>query len=386
MHKPKELRHEWTMTHAFYTAMGGFAIDASDEQIYFLADKKYTRFMLTPEGVMWLANWRPELIPNIPKSEIQDKSKASGLAKMLVCVQATWFCVQCVVRLGQKLNISLLELNTFVHALCTLITYALWWSKPLDIFEPTLLTGQHMKETAALLLVLSARSKGFAYATQTGKHLYHTYNLPLEAFDAESTALKRPLPDSGSLDGFQTHRKSRTIGFNSVEHSSQITLASTEWLCLKIATENVRPAPTELPDRAPLQHRAYNLMEIFDDLSTLYVSILTGLFYGGLHLTAWNAPFPTHTQMLLWRLSGLTLVASGFIYIGISVTFVYFEEKDSFTAEIINFLSTLLFGLFLLFYVFCRFYIVVESFITVAYLPDSVFHVPAWSRYFPHIG
>ncbi|KAK3389829.1 hypothetical protein B0H63DRAFT_507320 [Podospora didyma] len=34
-----------------------------------------------------------------------------------------------------ELGISLLELNTFGHAVCTLVIYALWWHKPLDIEE-----------------------------------------------------------------------------------------------------------------------------------------------------------------------------------------------------------------------------------------------------------
>ena len=67
----------------------------------------------------------------ISKQDIEDKSKADGLAKTLVCVQALWFCVQCVSRIAQKLPITLLELNTFAHSLCALSVYILWWHKPL---------------------------------------------------------------------------------------------------------------------------------------------------------------------------------------------------------------------------------------------------------------
>ena len=54
----------------------------------------------------------------------------------LTSTTATWFCVQCLTRFAQGLAISLLELNTFGHAVCTLFIYFMWWNKPLDIQEP----------------------------------------------------------------------------------------------------------------------------------------------------------------------------------------------------------------------------------------------------------
>jgi hypothetical protein len=69
-----------------------------------------------------------------------DKSKSGGLGKFLTCWQATYFCAQCVFRLSRQLPISLLDLNVFAHALCALILFWLWWDKPQDVQEPTLIT------------------------------------------------------------------------------------------------------------------------------------------------------------------------------------------------------------------------------------------------------
>ena len=68
---------------------------------------------------------------------------------------ATWFCVQCLTRLAQGLPISLLELNTFGHALCALLIYSMWWRKPLDVAEPELIPvqGKDMEEIVAALWV-----------------------------------------------------------------------------------------------------------------------------------------------------------------------------------------------------------------------------------------
>lgn len=87
------------------------------------------------------------LLELLDKSErdISDKSKASGLAKALVCLQAFWFCLQCLTRLAQSLPVTLLELNTFAHAICALLVYVLWWDKPLDVEQPTYIPIQGTK-------------------------------------------------------------------------------------------------------------------------------------------------------------------------------------------------------------------------------------------------
>ena len=39
-----------------------------------------------------------EVLPDLSEEEIQSKSKANGLAKSLVCIQALWFIAQCITR------------------------------------------------------------------------------------------------------------------------------------------------------------------------------------------------------------------------------------------------------------------------------------------------
>ncbi|KAL8980024.1 MAG: hypothetical protein Q9205_004780 [Flavoplaca limonia] len=80
-----------------------------------------------------------EVIPFVSEEEIWDKSKANALAKTTVCIQATWFCAQCIARIAQQMPTSLLELHTVAHAVCALLVYILWWSKPLDVQEPTVI-------------------------------------------------------------------------------------------------------------------------------------------------------------------------------------------------------------------------------------------------------
>lgn len=93
------------MTHGFYVAMGGIVIQMPDDNenvndsekriLNFFPAKSLDRkarkvLTLTPEGVEFLitkAGNIAHLIPEIPEDHIKDKSKGSGFAKTLVCMQ-----------------------------------------------------------------------------------------------------------------------------------------------------------------------------------------------------------------------------------------------------------------------------------------------------------
>ncbi len=147
-------RPGWTLVHGFYAAMGGFAMDSSTSEQPFLPDNR-TRAALTPDGLRFLLQHEPDSLPDISEEQILDKSKADGVKKFLVCAQALWFCLQCISRLAQALPVSLLELNTFGHSLCTLLIYLLWWHKPLNIDEPTLIQHQKLQPLFAYMWMTS---------------------------------------------------------------------------------------------------------------------------------------------------------------------------------------------------------------------------------------
>ena len=105
-----EAKNEWTMAHVFYAYMGGFALDSSGTGNPILPSG-YDQIRLTLKGVVVALRLRPELLQDFPVDTILDKSKASPLAKAIVCFQAVWFCVQCLERLIQSTPISLLEVG-----------------------------------------------------------------------------------------------------------------------------------------------------------------------------------------------------------------------------------------------------------------------------------
>ncbi|KAK3353859.1 hypothetical protein B0T25DRAFT_454831 [Lasiosphaeria hispida] len=129
----KEGRRAWTLVHGFYAAMGGFAFQTPEA----LNDLglPHTRMALNFEALERLIDdlGHPAMFPDGQSSatanesdNILDKSKSDWLAKLFVCIQAFWFCTQCVSRISEGLPITLLELNTFGHSVCVLLIYVIW--------------------------------------------------------------------------------------------------------------------------------------------------------------------------------------------------------------------------------------------------------------------
>ncbi|KAF2004211.1 hypothetical protein P154DRAFT_379750, partial [Amniculicola lignicola CBS 123094] len=119
----------WSMEQAHFALSGGFAISSS-------AFSPHSTLTFTPSGVKFLA--KLGLLPRISHDSVVDKSKADWIAKVLVCVQASWFFVQCIARVSQKLPLTLLELHVLTHVVCAFGMYVLWWGKPYDVGTPVL--------------------------------------------------------------------------------------------------------------------------------------------------------------------------------------------------------------------------------------------------------
>lgn len=137
---------EWSITQCYFAVMGGLRIQTGES----IADSP--RLCLTAEGAR-LMSFLGQL-PPVPEDEIRDQSKADGLAKFLVVLQAGWFILQTLARVQQKLPVTLLEINTMGHVLCAFSLYALWWSKPLDIKKSTLIRHERWMDSYISLMYM----------------------------------------------------------------------------------------------------------------------------------------------------------------------------------------------------------------------------------------
>jgi len=146
--------------HAFYAIMGGFAFlsecddqtSAVDESLFTLPVQiRATYEVPSFHGILYIMKHFPHLITNVPEKTILGLAQSDSISKTLMYVQLGWFCVNCASRLFQHLPLSLLEVSTAAHALCTLLTFVVWSSKPLNIPEPIVLRGKEAWEVYALL-------------------------------------------------------------------------------------------------------------------------------------------------------------------------------------------------------------------------------------------
>ncbi|KAF8327810.1 uncharacterized protein EI90DRAFT_3067083 [Cantharellus anzutake] len=99
----------------------------------------------------------------------------------------------------------------------------------------------------------------------------------------------------------------------------------------------------------------------------------TGVIFGGIHCLAWSFPFPTHTEMILWRVSVISItVAPTFLLL-----IVWFASHN---------ISGSILALGPVVYTAARAILVVLTFTSLRSPPPSLYQTPSWSSFFPHFG
>lgn len=140
------------MTQCYFAVMGGIVIETGD---YITNSPSLS---ITAEGVRLLSFL--DQLPHVQDSQVRDKSKADGLAKFLVVMQAGWMVIQCIARVHQDLPVTLLEINTIGHVICAFALYMLWWSKPLDIKDPYKIEREHGRDASIALMWMCSPISG----------------------------------------------------------------------------------------------------------------------------------------------------------------------------------------------------------------------------------
>ena len=84
---------------------------------------------------------------SIRRNEILDKSKESGLAKIVTTVQIIFFVLSLCARKARGLSISQLEILTLAFAVLAVATYIVLWDKPKDIQVPALICLDQLLDT-----------------------------------------------------------------------------------------------------------------------------------------------------------------------------------------------------------------------------------------------
>jgi hypothetical protein len=119
------------------------------------------------------------------------------------------------------------------------------------------------------------------------------------------------------------------------------------------------------------------------------------LAYGGVHFAATSFHFPTPTEQLLWTIASLFVmvgIPGGIVLyaVGICIPLDFFVPYSNPQLEGISLVVldlTIWIPLFVLAlaYSFARLFLIIESFISVRYLPIGVYVTIGWSNYIPHL-
>ncbi|KAK0471328.1 hypothetical protein IW261DRAFT_1512674 [Armillaria novae-zelandiae] len=256
-----------------------------------------------------------KMLAAINPKTIEDKSKGDAFSKTISILQLSWFIVQCVARANQHLPITLLEMSALAFTGLSIITYLLWWYKPLNVQYHISLDEVDLR--------------------QIRKGWY------LGDFDDDKTVI------IDELFGSHQHLRFRT--------SPSI--------------------PSELKRIAV---PAWTVGGV-------------GCFFGVFHCLAWSFSFPSHAEMVLWRVSSLGALVA---ILAMICALVRWEKIDDIFSTLIpkrvwwsiqSFLGNWIASSSIVIYIVARMMLIALAFLQLRHLSPLSFCTVQWTTYIPHI-
>ncbi|KAF8659472.1 hypothetical protein AX16_001839 [Volvariella volvacea WC 439] len=346
----------WTKTHGFFVQMGGLMLEGEGKKDY-----QVVLWWKSPVAGLYVEN-RLEKLPTIRKKEIQDRGKGDLLAKTIVVLQTSWFVVQCIARRVEGLLLTELELVTLAFAALNMMTYILWWDKPLNVEYPIYfdkdgnrVDGPEEKEEEAwyrTLWRMVTQGGGGGRGEDRVGLLGGSQKVAETDGPAERTwrrAIKKPF---GLVFG-------PLLDMTNVERVAELATS-------------VHPFYAAALDLR--QHR----------LAYLFASVI-GVAFGGIHLVGWNFRFLTNIELWLWRGSSLVLtVTPAIITLSWPLSIDWYNITSS-DPLIHRFLWFLVARIGTPVYIAARLVIIFLAFFAFRDLPESVYENVKWSNFIPHI-
>ena len=257
------------------------------------------------------------------EAEIKDMGKSDWLAKSLILLQTLWFIIQCIARGIKHLPVTHLEIVILAYAAMNFVIYVFWWNKPLNV------------------------------------------NWPVRVF-----------------------RKSGESELSGMQPQSISVVRKLTWMSVFIGLERILDFITGIQDEGfNLSHEDRvprfwaNSTEDNATIADL-VMLGVGICFGAIHCIAWVFPFLTHTELLIWRVSSVTITAVP-IYIPLIFILANWMSDMHFkdTANIVG-LSILPAGL--LYIIACTVTLVL-ALTSLRDLPSEAFDTVHWTTFIPHI-
>ena len=399
--------------HSFYAVMGGFVFETSTPIL-----GPHIRFALTRHGVEFLMENAPELVPDLSEASILNRSQSDSLGKALLIIQLLYFCISCAARWAQSLPLTLLEVSTFAHAICAVATYLVWWKKPFDIAEPTVISGAQADEAAAYLLLISMVRRDviaglipldcdseYSYLTISQASISDTGHSSEGAIDADGTlrpldvqpsqivrinnftfmvSSKEPASFSSFIYGRGSvpwcHRDRGPGGTARLEEQDLARWRLAAGAMVRFPGHHPADDAMYVTWRGGLQ---YSVFLWSDTTWWPCIPAIIAALYGSCHLLGWDAAFPTSVEHTMWRAGGLAMVIFGFFASVLPQITAHEYQSKALGFFILEF-GVPIYFISLVVYPVIGSFLIVESVRQLLYLPDDAFQLPDFSLYLPH--
>ena len=264
--------------------------------------------------------------PSISEDELKSRAKSDWVIKLIAMVQIIWFVVQTLVRAIQHYQTTPLEIMTVDFVVCSVFIYGFSLNQPQDVEYPVFLEAS----AAALARVRSTST-----------------------VDTETSTTSETKPNQESDKSVHAEEKGVTRTGAVLGSRSRVAAAS-------------HYVPGWAADRVPV--------------------LLLALFacgFGALHCLAWNSPFPTSKEQLVWRICSATTTALPFVVYLLIAPLVLIKELRG--TQVRTYRSCTV-ALTSFMYVIGRITIIVLAFISLRALPADAFRTIDWNSYIPHFA
>jgi hypothetical protein len=352
----KEQTDQWTVTHAFYANSGGFLLE-------FPPPLKPTAIN-TAQLSYLLQNNVIDSTPTISEAEITEKGQGDFFAKLSAMLQLLRLVIQLITRKALNLPSTKIEISALSFAICSLVTYTLWFWKPQNPQIPTHISLNPVSDWKIHPLDLEKfpdlnlegyidlTPEAYLHLTPEGKLLrsLELYLAMLVAGSFFTQALFKWKDDRALAKTFPNDR---------YNWNSEL------WI-------------DEYGATMPVGRKEYYMSLEGEDVGF----ILGGAILGACHCIAWNFDFPTPIERTFWRVAIIVIISIMPLYYLLCVGYHFLEKGFDFHSSAgdipLGWLAFTLFGL-------ARLYLLGAAFRDLFFLPPEAF-VTTWAASFPGFG
>ena len=119
------------------------------------------------------------------------------------------------------------------------------------------------------------------------------------------------------------------------------------------------------------------------DLSATFYEGAAAIVFGAIHAAAWSFPYPSKSERTLWRVCSLVLIIHPlFLFFVVPIQIQISANNGRRSNQVLYLIS---FYIVAPLYLMARLILLVQPFVLLRDLSDSVFQQVPWSNYFPHV-